>query len=107
MSFNEVSKEFEYNEEQYRQDEEEDEPDNVRMAKRCLPAMNSINPSLKFTTDAPEDYPRDRLPTLDFVLWMVDGILFHTYYEKTYEKPTHHNAEECNVRTSEDEHPRK
>ena len=52
------------------------------MAKRCLPAMNSINPNLKFTTEAPEDYPRDRLPTLDFVLWMVDGILFHTYYEK-------------------------
>ena len=34
-------------------------------------------------TEAPEDFSRDRLPTLDFVLWMIDGILFHSYYEKS------------------------
>ena len=69
--------------EQLERDIEENEPENVRMAKRCLPAMNSINQDLKFTTEAPEDFPNNRLPTLDFVLWLVDGILFHSYYEKT------------------------
>ena len=69
--------------EQLERDIEENEPENVRMAKRCLPTMNSINQDLKFTTEAPEDFPNNRLPTLDFVLWLVDGILFHSYYEKT------------------------
>ena len=31
----------------------ENEPENVRMKKRCLPAMNSINGDLKFTKEAP------------------------------------------------------
>ena len=37
-------------------DKEENEDDNVRMKKRCLPAMNYINKDLKFTTEAPEDF---------------------------------------------------
>ena len=44
--------------------------------------MNFVNQNLKFTTEAPEDFPRNRLPTLDFVIWMVDGILYHSYFEK-------------------------
>ena len=68
---------------QLRKDNVDNEPDNVRMSKICLPAMNSINEDLKFTTEAPEDFPNKRLPTLDFVLWMIDGILYHSYYEKS------------------------
>ena len=52
------------------------------MARRCLPAMNSVNQDLRFTTEAPEDFERERLPTLDFVIWMVKGIIYHSYYEK-------------------------
>ena len=61
---------------------EENELDNVRMSKRCLPAINHVNQDLRFTTEAPEDFPQRRLPTLDFVIWMVDGIIFHSYFEK-------------------------
>ena len=70
------------NDGQLKQDEEENEPDNVRMAKRCLPAINSVNTDLRFTTEAPEDFKKQRLPTLDFVIWMVEGKLYHSYYEK-------------------------
>ena len=44
--------------------------------------MNSVNDNLRFTTEAPEDFENNRLPTLDFVIWMVAGLLYHTYYEK-------------------------
>ena len=83
MRFDQILGEFVMDDEQLERDIEENEPDNMRMAKRCLPAMNSINQDLKFTTEAPEDFPNNRLPTLDFVLWLVDGVLFHSYYEKT------------------------
>ena len=42
-----------------------------------------MNGNLRFTTEAPEDFKKDRLPTLDFVLWMVDGILFDSYFENS------------------------
>ena len=70
------------NEEQYERDVEEDAPDNIRMAKICLLAMNSVNDDLNFTKEAPEEFSRKRLPTLDFVIWMVNVILYHSYYEK-------------------------
>ena len=81
MKFNNAANKFVMDEEQLRDDVVRDEPDNVRMARVCLPAMNSVNDDLKFTTEAPEDFANNRLPTLDFVLWLIDGILFHTYYE--------------------------
>ena len=68
--------------EQYKIDIERKEPANTRMARICLPAMIAVNKSLKFTTEAPEEFPRNRLPTLDFVLWLVGGILYHSYFEK-------------------------
>ena len=73
---------FVFDKDQYEMDIRENEPDNVRMRKRCLPAMNHVNVNLKFTTEAPEDFPQQRLPTLDFVIWLVDGILRHSYFEK-------------------------
>ena len=78
MMFDDQLGEFVSNEEQYERDVEEDAPDNII----CLPAMNSVNDDLKFTTEAPEEFSRKRLPTLDFVIWMVNGILYHSYYEK-------------------------
>ena len=75
MMFDDQLGEFVMNEEQYERDVEEDAPDNIRMARICLPAMNSVNDDLKFTTEAPEEFSRKRLPTLDFVIWMVNVIL--------------------------------
>ena len=83
MKFDLEKRIFVFCEEQKKRDEEENAPDNVRMAKICLPAMNSINENLKFTTEAPEDFEKNRLPTLDFVIWMVRGLLYHSYYEKS------------------------
>ena len=83
MAFDKEKMEFVFNKEQLEIDIKEKEPDNIRMAKRCLPAMNAVNDNLKFTTEAPEDFPRKRLPTLDFMIWMKRGLLFHTYFEKS------------------------
>ena len=56
--FDEDKKVFVIDDEQLKKDLENDEPDNVRMARICLPAMNSINKDLRFTTEAPEDHGR-------------------------------------------------
>ena len=69
------------NDQQYEMDVAKDETDSVRMARICLPEMDSVNPNLRFTTEAPEEFERGRLPTLDFVIWMVDGIIYHSYFE--------------------------
>ena len=82
MMFDCDEEECVFSETQLRQDEEENELDNIRMKKRCLPAMNSVNKDLRFTTEAPEDFPNKRLPTLEFVLWLIDGIMRHSYFEK-------------------------
>ena len=58
------------------------EPGNVRMGRLCKEVMCNINEDLEFTTEVPEDFPDKRLPTLDFLLWISEGILLHSYYEK-------------------------
>ena len=35
----------------------------------------------------PEDFENERLPTLDFSLWMKDGLITHTYYQKEMKTP--------------------
>ena len=82
MRFDENKMEFVMDTELYKIDLERKEPPNMRMARICQPAMNAVNKNLKFTTEAPEEFPRNRLPTLDFVLWLVKGILYHSYFEK-------------------------
>jgi hypothetical protein len=72
-------------EEQYERDVEEDAPENIRMVRICLPAMNSVNDDLKFTTEAPEEFSKKRLPTLDFVI-------------------VHSDVKVCTLRTPEDGH---
>ena len=82
MRFDEGEGEFIFDEEQLARDKEENEDEKVRIKKRCLPAMNYVNKDLNFTTEAPEDFKDKRLPILDFVIWMVAGIILHSYYEK-------------------------
>ena len=53
------------------------------MERICLLEINSVNRNFKFTTECPEEFEKNRLPTLDFMLWMVDGILYHSYFKKT------------------------
>ena len=52
------------------------------MARVCQPCMNNINPDLVFTIECEDDFPEKRLPTLDFYLWVVCGMVLWSYYEK-------------------------
>jgi hypothetical protein len=57
------------------------------MARICLPAMNYIDEDLTFTLEVPEEFPKCRLPTLDFLLWPEWWGLTHTYFEKLMKTP--------------------
>ena len=59
----------------------------MRMSRICKDAMNSVSQDLQFTTEAPEDFKESKLPTLDFKLWLVSGIILHTYFEKEMRTP--------------------
>ena len=62
--------------------EKEGESREAFMARLCLPAMNGINPDLTFTVETAEDFRGNKLPTLDFNLYMKDDMrLTHGYYE--------------------------
>ena len=64
------------------------ESTNQRMARICKEAMESINPDLKFTTECQEDFPGERLPTLDFQMWLTeDNKIKHTYFQKHMKTP--------------------
>ena len=64
------------------------ESTNQRMGRVCLTAMNSINNDLEFTIETPEDFPEEKLPTLDFKLWQEpDQTLNHCYYQKEIKTP--------------------
>ena len=84
------TKTFRYSEEAAEEDEKlrlEGESNNGRMARVCLPAMNDILEDLQFTVEVPEDFQNERLPTLDFSLWMEEGKLTHTYFQKSMKTP--------------------
>ena len=86
MRFEEKKMEFVWNKEAEEEDimkEKQGENKDSFMARLCLPAMNAINPDLTFTVEVPSDFKDERLPTLDFSLWMSgDGQLRHSYFEK-------------------------
>ena len=91
MRFNKEEGKFTYNEEAEREDIEkrkQGESENQKMARLCLTAMNSINPDLKFTTETQEDFPNERLPTLDFEMWMEhNNKVTHSYFQKPMKTP--------------------
>ena len=59
------------------------ESTNARMARVCLPAINSINTALVFTSEIPEEFTNNKLPTFDFLLWLQgNGLLNHSYFQK-------------------------
>ena len=63
--------------------QQEGESDEARMVRVLTPAANSINPDLRFTSELEEDFEDNKLPTLDFKIWLgEDFSIFHTYFEK-------------------------
>ena len=74
-------KEWEWNKET-EEEEEQRESKDARMARILQPAMNDINSDLVFTTELPEDFDDDKLPTLDFKMWLENDMeIHHTFYE--------------------------
>ena len=70
-------------EEEDEQKDKEGESKDARMARILQPAMNGINSDLVFTTELPEDFEDERLPTLDFKMWLEEDMeINHTFYEK-------------------------
>ena len=72
--------------------EQEDDRENLtnlkRMGNRCLEAMNSINPDLRFTVESEEDFENGRIQTLDFEEWSnPDGTVSHSFFEKAMQTP--------------------
>ena len=64
------------------------ETSNERMGRICLPAINSINRDLVFTKEVPEEFEDNKLPTLDFFLWLTRmGLLNHSYFQKSIKTP--------------------
>ena len=49
--------------------------------------MNSINPDVKFTTETAEDFPERRLHTLDTDIWLDNGKIRHSNYQKPMKTP--------------------
>ena len=58
------------------------------MVRLCLPVCNAINKDLEFTAETADEYEDQRLPTLDFSLWLEkDGEINHLYYQKPMKTP--------------------
>ena len=76
------TKEFEYREE-WRTEEEEEGLTKTRKTARVMEAMmNSIMKGMRFTMEIGEDFKDNSLPTLDTRLWMEEGRIRYSYYEK-------------------------
>ena len=89
--FNKVEKLFKISEEALKEDEElksKGEAENQRMARITVEAMNSINDDLTFTTESQEDFNSERLPTLDFEMWVTEtNKIEHSFFQKPMKTP--------------------
>ena len=86
--FNLQTKRFEITEEMRNVDLSGGKSKTKMMEIECRKAMNSINPDIQFTTEVAEDYPEQRLPTLDTYIWVDEfGIVRHSYFQKGMKSP--------------------
>ena len=67
--------------------QKEGETNNQRMARVCKTAKNSINEDLVFTTESQEDFKKERLPTIDFEMWIEGNKIKHGYFLKPMKTP--------------------
>ena len=78
---------FLWREDWERIDVEENLPEEVRMGKICLEAMNAVNSDLTFTVETVHDFPNKRLATLDLEVDVVDNQIIYSYFQKTMKTP--------------------
>ena len=58
-------------------------PDDARNTNLLLEAMNTIMDFLTFTGESPSDFSDNRLPTLDCAIYVKNGTIFHSFFEKS------------------------
>ena len=85
--YNPKKRRFTWREDWKRIDEEEDAPDQKRMAEVCMEAMNSVSPKLTFNMENVHDFPNKRLVTLDMVIEVVENQISYSYYQKPMKTP--------------------
>ena len=85
LRYNIEKKEWNWSKDAFNEDlilREEGENRDQRMVRICLPVCNSINRDLEFTAETASDFKDMRLPTLDFSLWLENGKVNHSYFQK-------------------------
>ena len=80
--FDSGRKRFTWREDWEEEDDREDLPEEQRMARICLTAMNSVNSDLTFTVETVQDFPNKRLATLDFECEVVGNQVIYSYFQK-------------------------
>ena len=80
--FNPERNRFTWREDWERLDIEENIPDEKRMGKICLDAMNSVNVDLTFTVESVHDFANGRLTTLDFECEVINNQIVYSYFQK-------------------------
>ena len=71
--YNPERKRFTWREDWKIEDDEDDLPDEVRMGKICLDAMNDVSEDLEFMVETVYDFQNKKLATLDFECEVVDN----------------------------------
>ena len=85
--FNPKRKRFTGREDWEEEDNMENLPEEERMGKICLTAMNSVNSDLTFTVETVQDFPNKRLATLDFECEIVENQIIYSYFQKHMKTP--------------------
>ena len=78
---------FIFSEEALEEDEGQRELYCVRMGRVCRAPLNSVNPDLRFKVETTEDFANKRLATVETELQVMDGIIYHSYFEKKMTTP--------------------
>ena len=85
--WNPASKCLEYREEWELEEKDTEESNTSRMSRLLRPAMSSIYEGISLTMEIAEDFKDQKLPTLDFNLYLEDGELRYSYFEKEMKTP--------------------
>ena len=75
-------KELEHCQEWEQEDKASKKSGAVRTGEVVNKIMDGIYSDLKFTTETGEEFENGRLPTLDMEMWIENGRILYSYYEK-------------------------
>merc|ERR1711952_87929 len=93
MRWSTRGKEFIFNEDWKKEDEESADNSTVRTSRELCKAMNSIYSNIQWTVETEQDFPSHRIPSLDVELFMVDNgdgkrkKVNFSFFEKSVKNP--------------------